>query len=328
MGGEHTGCGRGGVSSSAMASTNQHLQPAYFQPGPLHEYTLLDSGEGWKLERFGARVVSRPDPQALWKRKLPKAEWDKADLVFERDTKSAGRGGRWRGTEEARRDWTMAWGDLHFVLKPTAFKHVGLFPEQAANWSWIKSMGRELQGVPGKGPPKLLNLFGYTGAASLVAARAGFEVTHVDASKTSVNWVRENLATSGMRQDSIRMIADDALVFAKREARRGIRYTGIVMDPPHYGRGPNGEKWQLEDNLAELLETARTLLAPRSFCALSTYAVGYSPLAFTNMFGDFQGGATEAGELVLPEGKGAGSGRLLPCGFCARWTRGFGGGEG
>jgi 23S rRNA (cytosine1962-C5)-methyltransferase len=149
----------------------------------------------------------------------------------------------------------------------------------------------------------------------------------VDASKTSVNWVRENLATSGMRQDSIRMIADDALEFAKREVRRGEKYAGILMDPPHYGRGPNGEKWQLEESLAELLDAARELLAPRSFCALSTYAVGYSPLAFTNMFGEFQGGVTEAGELVLPEGvragKGAGTGRLLPCGFCARWTRGF-----
>ena len=303
---------------------NQRMQPSFFAPGPLDEYLLLDSGDGWKLERFGPRVVCRPDPQALWKRKLPKAEWDKADLTFERDTQSAGRGGRWRGTKEARQDWTMAWGGLRFVMKPTSFKHVGLFPEQAANWRWVESLGRELQGATENGPPKLLNLFGYTGAASLVAARAGFEVTHVDASKTSVNWVRENLATSGMRQDSIRMITDDALIFAKREARRGAKYTGILMDPPHYGRGPNGEKWQLEESLAELLDCAKVLLAPRSFCILSTYAVGYSPLAFTNMFDDFDQGVTEAGELVLPEGRGLGTGRLLPCGFCARWRRGFG----
>ena len=308
-----------------MSAPNQPLQPAFFPPGPLDEYALLDSGEGWKLERFGPRVVSRPDPQALWKRKLSQQEWKAADLVFEREQKSGGRGGRWRGTEEARKDWTMGWNGLRFVLKPTGFKHVGLFPEQAANWTWIEQLGRELAAQPGPNQPKLLNLFGYTGAASLVAARAGFDVTHVDASKTSVNWVRENLATSGMKQDSLRLIADDALVFVRREVRRGAKYTGILMDPPHYGRGPNGEKWQLEDNLAELIDSAKTLLAPRSFCILSTYAVGYSPLAFTNMFGDFQGGQVGAGELVLPEGLAGETGRRLPCGFCARWSRGLGG---
>jgi 23S rRNA (cytosine1962-C5)-methyltransferase len=168
----------------------------------------------------------------------------------------------------------------------------------------------------------LLNLFGYTGAASLVAHAAGFDVTHVDASRTTLGWVKENLVASGLPDDSLRLILDDAFAFARREVRRGNTYAGILLDPPHYGRGPKGEKWQLEDKLAELLAAVGQLLEPRSFCILSTYAVGYSPLAFQNMFAElFPGEAgvgLEAGELVLPEQ----GGRLLPCGYCARLTRG------
>lgn len=309
------------------AENRTALAPAHFTPVPLAEYELLDSGDGWKLERFGERTVARPDPQALWKRRLDPPAWKRADLTFERDKPKGrlvpqgvpeGKGGRWRGP--SRSDWELTDGEQTFVLKPTRFKHVGLFPEQAVNWRWIEAWGAELAG--GAQQPQLLNLFGYTGAASLVAHRAGFAVTHVDASRTTLGWVRENLAASGMAEDSLRLMLDDAFAFAKREVRRGNTYAGILLDPPHYGRGPKGEKWQLEDKLAELLDTVAALLEPRGFCVLSTYAVGHSPLAFTNLFGELFPGESdvtiEAGELVLPEA----SGRLLPCGFCARLARG------
>jgi 23S rRNA (cytosine1962-C5)-methyltransferase len=317
-----------------MPSENPHLtpvagllQPAYFAPIALANHELIDSGDGWKLERYGARLISRPDPQALWKRRLELSEWAKADLRFDREEPKgglvpagvpAGKGGVWRG--KTRSDWTIDEGPLTFVLKPTRFKHVGLFPEQATNWQWIRDWGRALAGARER--PQLLNLFGYTGEASLVAHEAGFDVTHVDASRTTLGWVKENLEASGKRDDSLRLILDDALGFARREVRRGNTYQGILLDPPHYGRGPKGEKWQLEDKLAELLATVGELLAERSFCILSTYAVGYSPLAFQNMFAEMFGAdqevALEAGELVIPEQ----GGRLLPCGFCARLSRG------
>jgi len=303
-------------------------KPAYFEPVPIDGYELVDSGEGWKLERFGSRLISRPDPQALWKRGLSLDEWKVADLRFKREEDRGGKvpagipqgkGGKWNGRD--RSDWQLDAHGLSFVLKPTRFKHVGLFPEQAANWRFIEEMGAKLAG--GDERPKLLNLFGYTGAASLVAHRAGFDVTHVDASRTTIGWVKENLEASGMDTNSLRLILDDALGFARRETRRGNLYAGVLLDPPHYGRGPKGEKWQLEEQLAGLLSEVGGLLAEKSFCVLSTYAVGYSPIAFVNMLQELDGAnpavAIEAGELVIPER----SGRLLPCGFCARWRRGL-----
>jgi len=318
------------------------VRPAFFTPAPVAGYELVDSGEGWKLERFGTRLLARPDPQALWRRRLDPAEWDRADMTFERE-EPHGRGGNkaripagipqgkrglWRGRGKGRPgDWTIDHEGLTFVLKPTSFKHVGLFPEQATNWRWIEELGERFGGrdLPRGERPRLLNLFGYTGAASLVAHRAGFDVTHVDASRTTLGWVKENLEASGLPGDSLRLILDDAFAFAKREVRRGSRYAGVLLDPPHYGRGPKGEKWQLEEKLAGLVAAVGELLGERSFCALSTYAVGYSPLAFWNLFQDLgapadEGVVLEAGELVLPE---AGGERSLPCGFCIRWSRGL-----
>lgn len=309
------------------------MTPAYFEPASVEGYELVDSGRGWKLERFGSRLLSRPDPQALWDRHLPDSDWDAANLRFEREEPRgglvpagvpAGKGGKWKGRD--RSDWVLDDGDLRYVLKPTRFKHVGLFPEQATNWRWIEAMGRELgtgPGVPPSERPKLLNLFGYTGAASLVASRAGFDVTHVDASRTTLGWVKENLEASQLPPDELRLILDDAFAFARREVRRERRYAGVLLDPPHYGRGPKGEKWQLEEQLADLLTTVGGLLEPKSFCILSTYAVGYSPMAFQNMFAELdplgQDVSIESGELVIPER----GGRFLPCGFCSRWSRGF-----
>ncbi len=293
------------------------MPPFIFEMPDFPGYALLDSGDGEKLERFGEVVLRRPDPQALWRPKLAPKEWSRAHLRFIRESD---RGGRWethRDAPQAARgkepSWTIPYGDARFSIRPTPFKHVGIFPEQAANWAFVEERSRGL--APGE---KLLNLFGYTGAASVIAAQAGFDVTHVDASRASLNWTRENAEASGLGERALRMVHEDALLFATREARRGKKYAGILLDPPHYGRGPKGEKWQFEESFAPLLEVVAELLDERAFLVLSTYAIGYSPLAFHNLLSEFRGGQVEAGELALREAQGE---RLLPCGFCARWWR-------
>ncbi len=297
------------------------MQPSVFLPPTFPGHVLLDSGEGEKLERFGEVLLRRPDPQALWRRRLPASEWKAADLTFVRESD---RGGRWEPgpgarpfLRQAEPSWTVRYRGARLLCRPTPFKHVGLFPEQAANWEFVRRVGEEL-GQPNGAPPRLLNLFGYTGVASVLAAQEGWEVTHVDASKASLAWLRENAAASGLGERAIRVLLDDALAFARREVRRGSRYNAVLLDPPHYGRGPKGEKWQLEEGLAPLVEAARALLAERSVLVLSTYAVGYSPLAFQNLLAELEGGDVSVGELALTES----SGRRLPAGFCARWARG------
>lgn len=304
---------------------------AIFPHPPFAAYALLDSGNAEKLERFGRFVLRRPDPQALWRPRLRASEWEElADLVFVRESD---RGGRWERTRgEVPEEWevevAVGWTEpACLVIRPTPFKHVGLFPEQAINWAWAEerrvslTAGGRLQGAP-----RLLNLFGYTGAASVFAAKSGWAVTHVDASRTSLDWAAENARASALDANAIRWMFDDALAFARRELRRGNTYHGILADPPSYGRGPKGEKWELDQGLAPLLEACSGLLdtEPGSFMVLSTYAVGYSPLAYANMLREFGPGEIETGELALPEetpGGGAALPRLLPCGFCARFTR-------
>lgn len=298
-----------------------------FEHPGFADHALLDSGNGEKLERFGELVLRRPDPQALWRPRLPQRTWQQADWSFERESD---RGGHWRarGSVEPPRKWQVGWGEARFLLELTPFKHLGLFPEQAANWEWVRARrpGRDAGAAAAGATPAstrktLLNLFGYTGAASVLAAQDGWEVTHCDAAKPAITWAAENARRSGLDERAIRWICDDAAAFAAREVRRGRHYDAILLDPPHYGRGPKGEKWQLEHDLAGLLESCRALLAPQpgSFLILSTYAVGYSPLAFENMLREFGPGDIESGELALPEGDGT---RLLPCGFCARFVRG------
>jgi 23S rRNA (cytosine1962-C5)-methyltransferase len=213
--------------------------------------------------------------------------------------------------------WQMEIQGASLRIHPTPFKHVGLFPEQAGNWAWVEQRRRQL----GVERPKLLNLFGYTGAASILAAAAGWFVTHVDASKASLDWANRNAAASDLPADGIRWLLEDALKFTRREVRRGNRYHGILLDPPHYGRGPKGEKWQFQDGIAPLLEACHGVLEETvgAFLVLSTYAIGFSPLAFDNMLHEFDGGTVESGELWIPEGDGR---RRLPCGFCSRWLRG------
>jgi 23S rRNA (cytosine1962-C5)-methyltransferase len=312
----------------AMASALPR-EPAVFPHPELEEHALVDSGNGRKLERFGAYVLDRPDPQALWRPRLPAEEWERADLVFVRESD---RGGRWESGPRApagreaplERGWPVRERGGVFLVRPTPFKHVGLFPEQAANWDWVAGLGAEL--ARGEARPRLLSLFAYTGVASVLAVRAGFEVTHVDAARAALAAARENLAASGLAPDAARLVLDDALGFARREARRGARYEGILLDPPHHGRGPKGERWEFEEGLAPLVEACAALLAPRAFLALSSYAIGYSPLAFLNLLSELEGGETEAGELALPEERRPGlAARRLPSGFCARWWRGLAG---
>lgn len=299
------------------------MRPACFEHPPLPAHALLDSGGGEKLERFGEVLLRRPDPQALWRRRRDEAEWARADLAFVRESD---RGGRWEarpGAHAAARgdapEWPVEIEGARFLVRPTPFKHVGLFPEQAANWRWVaerrKGLGEEA---------RLLNLFAYTGVGSILAARAGYRVTHVDASRTALDWTRENERLSGLPAGTVRPVLDDALSFARREARRGARYAAILLDPPHHGRGPKGETWQLEDGLLPLLETCAELLEERALLLLSTYAVGYSPLSLANVLEVLGGSATEAAELALPEElpRAGLEPRRLPCGFCARWSRG------
>ncbi|MFN0244334.1 MAG: SAM-dependent methyltransferase [Planctomycetota bacterium] len=301
------------------------MKPAIFEPVPLDDYALLDSGGGEKLERFGAVVLRRPDPQALWQKSSAPESWSSADLTFVRESD---RGGRWeshaRTARIARGDdptWPVRVGGGTFLVRPTPFKHVGIFPEQAPNWSFVERAARALGEKP-----RLLNLFGYSGVASVLAARAGCAVTHVDASKHSIAWTRENAAASGLAPDALRIVLDDALEYARREVRRGARYAGVLMDPPHYGRGPKGEKWQFEDDIATLVATVGKLLDARAFVVCSTYAIGCSPLALANLLTDLGRGELEAGELVLaPATSGSDAPRVLPAGYCARWSRGLSG---
>jgi len=296
-----------------------------FPHPPFPDYVLIDSGEGEKLERFGEVIVRRPDPQALWRRRRPESEWERADLAFVRESD---RGGRWLPSPGAPAmvrgeapSWPVRYRDARFVLRPTPFKHVGLFPEQAANWELLRRVGSLLGSAAAAGSaPRLLNLFGYTGAASVLARADGWEVTHVDASRASLGWLRENLEASRAPAESVRLVLDDALAFARREVRRGQRYEAILLDPPHHGRGPKGERWQLEEGLAALVECAAELLGARGVLVLSMYAVGYSPLALANLCEEV-GGEVTAGELAIPEA--GDSPRLLPAGFCARVLRGL-----
>ncbi|RKY19336.1 MAG: SAM-dependent methyltransferase [Planctomycetota bacterium] len=296
--------------------------PAVFPHDPIEGYALLDCGDGEKLERFGGVVLRRPDPLAMWRPERDAAFWAQADLSFVRESD---RGGRWqprRGAAPLPEPWTLTHRDTRLLLRPTPFKHVGVFPEQASNWLWTAQRIAQLAPtfVAREEPrPRLLNLFAYTGAASVAAAQAGAFVTHVDASKPAMRWARENAAASGLAPDAVRWICDDALQFVQRERRRGRRYDGVLLDPPPYGRGPDGQRWTFEEGVVELLADIAGLLEPDAgFVVLSCYAVGTSPLAFQQMLAELGAAEVSAGELALPVQDSA---RLLPAGLCARWWR-------
>lgn len=254
---------------------------------PFPDYELLDSGNFKKLERFGAYILSRPEPQAIWTPALPEAEWQQlAHATFERRPgrrDDTGEEGNWTLRPGMPEQWHIQYchGDMELRMRLglTAFKHVGVFPEQADNWNFIYDTLRQ---TPEAAPVQVLNLFAYTGAASLAACAAGADVVHVDAVKPVITWARQNMEAS--RLDNIRWVVEDALKFTQREARRERRYQGIILDPPAYGRGPDGEKWQLEKNLDELLALCSRLLDPaRRFFVLNLYSMGFSALILENL---------------------------------------------
>lgn len=289
------------------------------------DYALLDSGDGQKLEQVGPYRFVRPEPQALWRPRLPEAAWARADARFAAAGAEDEDAGRWRFEKPLPERWPLAWRGLRFQSRATPFRHLAFFPEQSVHWRWMEA--RLAERADPACAPEVLNLFGYTGLASLVAARAGARVTHVDASKKAIGYARENQAEAGLAQAPIRWIADDALTFVKRELRRGRRYDGVILDPPKYGRGPNGEIWRLEEGLSELLEGCARLLrrnaerpeTAQGFLIATLYAVRLSCLALEETARAALGadhGAWSAGEMALPHRD---DGRLLPTAIFARW---------
>lgn len=279
------------------------------------EYTLLDCSDGQRLENWGGYTLIRPDPQVIWKGVCRHPSWKKADARY---TRSSGGGGAWNQNKLPEK-WQISYERLGitFVVKPMGFKHTGIFPEQAVNWDWfselIKNAGR---------PIKVLNLFAYTGGATIAAAKAGASVCHVDASKGMVQMAKENAELSGLSNTPIRYIVDDCKKFAEREIRRGNFYDAVIMDPPSYGRGPSGEVWKLEDNIGELLALVSGLLSEKPlFFLVSSYTTGLSPSTMGYML-DLNlskfGGKTVADEIGIPVKQ---TGGIFPCGSSARWTK-------
>ena len=279
------------------------------------DYELIDASDGERLERWGKYILVRPDPQIIWKNAKKNRLWDKADAVYKR---SSSGGGAW-GRNSLPESWQIEYQPLGltFKIKPTDFKHTGLFPEQAANWEWFSKLIREA----GR-PVRVLNLFAYTGGATVAAAKAGASVTHVDASKGMVAEARQNAALSGLADAPIRYIVDDCKKFVEREIRRGKRYEAVIMDPPSYGRGPGGEVWKLEDSISELLAVTREVLSDDPlFFLVSSYTTGLSASAMGYALAITMKGKREgrifSDELGLPVSE---TGFSVPCGAASRWA--------
>lgn len=307
------------------------------EAGGFAGYKLLDSGNGERLEQFGDFILRRPDPGVLWKPVLGADEWGKADAVYVRGGSAASldgsdaEKGKWQiKNAQLPEKWEMEYaapglsgaaGKIKFYAKLTPFKHTGVFPEQSANWDFMSA--KILGAVKAGRIPQVLNLFGYTGIASVLAAKLGAQVTHVDASKPSVSWAKENMLLSGLPDDAIRWILDDALKFAKREVKRGKKYDAIIMDPPAFGRGSKGEVWKFNEDLPKLLDVAAQLLSDDFlFLIVNAYAVSVSAITLNNMLADLAAAGhsefgqrkIDYGELVLKQG----SGRMLSTGLFAR----------
>ena len=277
------------------------------------DYEVLDTGDGEKLERWGDVILRRPDPQTIWPKSDPEL-WRKAHAWYHRSEKG---GGEWEFFTRLPERWTVRWDSLTFYVRPTGFKHTGLFPEQAANWRW---MGDTIR-ASGRSDVRVLNLFGYTGGASLACMAAGAHVTHVDAAKGMVQWARENRELSRLPEDRGRWIVEDAMRFLQRELRRGSRYDGILMDPPSYGRGPTGEVWKLENELYRLIDTAAQLLSDNAlFFLVNSYTTGFQASVVGNMLErcvvSRHGGTVDSEELCLPVTAGG----VLPAGASGRWS--------
>jgi len=277
------------------------------------DYELIDTADGEKLERWGQYTLRRPDPQVIWSAQKSSKEWKNADAHYHRSSKG---GGEWEYKRKLPERWTISFGPLSFYIEPTGFKHTGLFPEQAVNWKWmmekIQSAGR---------PIKVLNLFAYTGGATVASAYAGAEVCHVDASKGMVTWAKENMELSGLGNKPVRFIVDDVMKFVQREKRRGKTYDAIIMDPPSYGRGPNKEVWKIEDSLYGFVEECLDILSPDPlFFLINSYTAGFSPYVLSNILQSTVGtkyqGKISCGEVGIPV---SGKDIVLPCGIYGRW---------
>ena len=275
------------------------------------DFEVLDTGSGEKLERWGKYLLARPDPQTIWPRALSDKKWSEADAHYLR---SGSGGGHWEFRRALPEEWVIAYNGLRFYVRPTGFKHTGLFPEQAVNWDWMSSLIAKRGGMP-----HVLNLFGYTGGATIACARAGAHVTHVDAAKGMVAWAKRNAELNELPQERFRFIVEDANAFVQRELRRGKTYDGILMDPPSYGRGPGGEVWKLENELVPLAEACSRLLSDEPlFFLINSYTTGFQPAVLTNILARtaerrFRG-QIDAEEVGLPVTAGG----ILPCGTSGR----------
>ncbi|MGH7126526.1 MAG: class I SAM-dependent methyltransferase, partial [Stellaceae bacterium] len=294
----------------SAASRLQLIETAGFP-----DYSLLDSGGGRKLERFGEVIVDRPEPQALWTPRADKRAWKAAHAVFSGEDEEEK--GRWRIDGNVPESWPVKVQGVTMLCRLASFRHMGLFPEQLPHWEWMLAELKEIRDEP----PRVLNLFAYTGAASLIAAAAGAHVTHVDASKKAIAWAKENQAASKLGDAPIRWMLDDAQKFVAREVRRGKTYHLILIDPPKFGRGPEGEVWDLFADLPALLKDCARLLAPsRAAMVLTSYAIRASSLAFDQLAREVlagRGGRFESGELAIRE---QGGGRALPTSLFTRWV--------
>ena len=297
-----------------MPGPERQAAPLLLETGGLDEYSLVDSGHGRKLERFGKMTLIRPEEQAVWAPRLPESAWANADATFTGDTDEEG-AGRWKRRPGLDDEWICRHGKLRFSCRFTSFRHVGAFPEQEAHWRAMRDHLSALEA------PQVLNLFGYTGLATLIASTEGAEVTHVDASKKAISWARANQALSGLDDRPIRWICDDAMKFAAREVRRGRRYQCILLDPPKYGRGPKNEIWRLFEDLPQMIDLCRQLIDPdRGLIVLTSYAIRSSFLMLEELCRDGLllplGGRLDSGELVLV----GEDGRRLSTSLFARWA--------
>ncbi|MCX7923624.1 MAG: class I SAM-dependent methyltransferase [Clostridia bacterium] len=277
------------------------------------DYELIDTGNGEKLERWGDFILRRPDPQIIWPLKDESGAWKKADAYYHR---SQSGGGGWDFKRKLPEKWTISYDKLSFYITPTGFKHTGLFPEQAVNWKWIIEKIRSA-----KRPIRVLNLFAYTGGATVASAYAGAEVCHVDAAKGMVAWAKENIALSGLADRPVRYIVDDVIKFVQREKRRERQYDAIIMDPPSYGRGPKGEVWKIEDELFGFVQECMEILSPEPlFFLINSYTTGFSPTVVGNILkmtvAQRYGGEISSGEVGIPS---TSSKLILPCGIYGRW---------
>jgi 23S rRNA (cytosine1962-C5)-methyltransferase len=305
---------------------NSQSQP-FPRPATIHllsspdwtDYELLDSGHGAKLERYGPYTFVRPEHQAIWSPALPKSEWQAAHATFQ--TTGGESGGNWEYHKKVKPTWVMNYKDIRFRAHTSGSRHVGVFPEQACHWDWIREQIKHAESASQKHSPQVLNLFGYTGLATLAAAKAGANVTHVDASKKVIQIGQENQKLSNLTQQPVRWLVDDAFKFVRREVRRGSRYDGIILDPPKFGRGPQGQVWEFFESLPSLLQDCRAILSEKPlFVVLTAYAIRASSLsidyALQEMLASL-GGRIESGEIILIEKSAE---RMLSTAIFARWS--------